>query len=147
VKATTAVFALLILCRLLSLSPTPLLADQKTSQKAYQKEYSFTVNTFTDRIPSWTRLLGGFRGKPDITYLEIGAFEGRSALWIAENIFTHPTSKLTIIDAFLENNHKRFLANVALSGEASRFNILSGLSTQIIIEIPLVSFEVDYIDV
>ena len=126
---------------LLSLTPATLFAEP-----AYKKQYTFSVNTFTARIPSWTKHLSGFKGKPGINYLEIGTFEGRSALWMVENIFTHPTSKLTIIDAFLENNYKRFLANIALSGEASRFHILSGFSTQKIRDVPFNSIDVAYID-
>jgi hypothetical protein len=145
-KPGRAAYSALILSSLLSISPPALLADQKTSQAVYKKQYTFSVNTFTARIPSWTRHLGEFKGKPGIHYLEIGTFEGRSALWMAENIFTHPTSKLTIIDAFLEHNYKRFLANVNLSGEASRFTVLSGYSTHKIREVPFNSIDVAYID-
>ena len=145
-KPGRAAYPALMLSLLMSISPTALFADQKAPQAAYKKQYTFTVNTFTPRIPSWTRHLGEFKGKPGIHYLEIGTFEGRSALWMVENIFTHPTSKLTIIDAFLENNYKKFLSNVTLSGEASRFTILSGYSTHKIREVPFNSIDVAYID-
>jgi len=125
---------------LLSLSPTALLA------KEYKKQYTFTVNTFTDKIPAWTDLLKEFKGKPGINYLEIGTFEGRSALWMLENILTHPTSTLTIIDLFVENNHKTFHSNVNLSGEANKFKILSGSSTHKIREVPFNSIDLAYID-
>ncbi|MFZ1106649.1 MAG: class I SAM-dependent methyltransferase [Hyphomicrobiaceae bacterium] len=140
-KPRRAAHSTLIFSLLLSLTPATLFA-----QPAYKKQYTFSVNTFTARIPSWTTHLSGLKGKPGINYLEIGTFEGRSALWMVENIFTHPTSKLTIIDAFLENNYKRFLANIALSGEASRFHILSGFSTQKIRDVPFNSIDVAYID-
>jgi predicted O-methyltransferase YrrM len=102
---------------LLSLSPAALFA----AEKAYNKQYTFTVNTFTDKISAWTNLLSEFKGKPGINYLEIGTFEGRSALWVLENILTHPTSTLTIIDAFEENSYKTFVSNINLSGEANKF--------------------------
>lgn len=140
-KPGKVAYPALVLSLLLSLAPTPLLAQQ-----AYKKLYRFTVNTFTPRIPSWTKHLGEFKGKPGISYLEIGTFEGRSALWMVENIFTHPTSKLTIIDAFLENNYQIFLANITLSGEAGRFQVLSGFSTQKIRDVPFNSIDVAYID-
>src|SRR5205085_745809 len=91
-------------------------------------------------------LLGEFKGKPGINYLEIGTYEGRSALWVLENILTHPTSKLTIIDAFEENTYKTFVSNVNLSGEASKFNIMRGLSTHKIREVPFNSIDLAYID-
>jgi len=137
-----AVHPALIFSLLLGISPATLFADQEF----YKKQYTFTVNTFTPRIPSWTRHLSEFKGKPGITYLEIGAFEGRSALWMLENIFTHPTSKLTIIDAFMENNYNKFISNVKLSGEESRFNVLKGFSTQKIREVAFNSVDVAYID-
>lgn len=39
-------------------------------------------------------------GEPDLHFLEIGCFEGQSALWMLENVLTHPSSHLTIIDPF-----------------------------------------------
>jgi len=130
----------------LGLSPAALYADEGGSTKTYNKQYTFTVNTFTDRIPTWTKHLSEFKGKPDLNYLEIGTYQGRSALWVLENIMTHPTSKLTIIDAFEENSYKTFMSNVTLSGEASRFKILAGLSTNKIREIPFNSIDLAYID-
>src|SRR5262245_32266698 len=116
-KAGRVAFPALLFALLSSISPTTVFADEKASQAPYKKQYTFTVNTFTPRIPSWTKHLSEFKGKPGISYLEIGTFEGRSVLWMVENIFTHPTSKLTIIDAFQEHNHKKLLANLSLSGE------------------------------
>jgi hypothetical protein len=140
-KSGRVAYPALIFSLLLSISPKTIFAEP-----LYKKHYSFTVNTFTSRIPSWTKHLSEFKGKPDIGYLEIGTFEGRSALWMVENIFTHPTSTLTIIDAFMENNYKRFIANITLSGEASRFNVLTGFSTPKLREVPFNSIDVAYID-
>ena len=131
---------------LLSLSPTALFASEMTTTTGYKKQYTFTKNTFTDKIPAWTKLLSEFTGKPGINYLEIGTFEGRSALWILENILTHPTSTLTIIDAFEEHTYKTFTSNVNLSGEANKFKILSGLSTHKLRELPFNSFDLAYVD-
>ncbi len=117
-----------------------------TSTTAYNKQYTFTKNTFTDKISAWTKLLSEFKGKPGINYLEIGTFEGRSALWVLENILTHPTSTLTIIDAFEEHTYKTFVSNVNLSGEANKFKILTGLSTHKIRELPFNSIDFAYVD-
>jgi Methyltransferase domain len=131
---------------LLILSSAALVAGEDTSAKVYNKQYTFTVNTFTDKISAWAKILNEYKGKPGIHYLEIGTFEGRSALWVLENILTHATSKLTIIDVFEENNYKTFLSNVNLSSEASKFTILTGLSTQKIREVPFNSVDFAYID-
>jgi predicted O-methyltransferase YrrM len=140
-----SVGSILILALLLDPSPSPLVAAEKAS-KPYNKPYAFTKNTFTDKIPAWTNILEEFKGKPGIHYLEIGTFEGRSALWVLENILTHPTARLTIIDAFVENNYKTFIANVNLSGESGKFKTLVGASTEKIREVPFNSIDFAYID-
>lgn len=45
----------------------------------------------------WQRWLGHFAGQP-IRGLEVGSFEGRSALWFCEHILTHPEAGLICID-------------------------------------------------
>lgn len=136
---------ILITFFLLSAS-TPTYADDDTSTNDYKNRYTFTTNWFNQRIPIWRQVLGEFKGKPDIHYLEIGTFQGRSALWILENIVTHPTSKITIIDAFEENTYRTFMSNVSLSGESEKFTTLSGFSTEKLREVPLNSIDFAYID-
>lgn len=47
----------------------------------------------------WRELLKPMVGEP--TYaLEIGCFEGRATLWLLQNVLTHPTSRITVIDTF-----------------------------------------------
>jgi hypothetical protein len=121
-------------------------SSEDISAQGYKKQYSFSKNWFTHKIPSWTQILKEFQGKPNVNYLEIGTFEGRSALWLLENILTHPTSKITIIDAFEEDTYRTFTSNVNLSGEANKFNILVGLSTEKIKELPSNSIDFAYID-
>lgn len=53
-----------------------------------------------NRPKTWKRVLGLFIGKPNINFLEIGSFEGASAIWLLNNILTHPTSRLTCLDAW-----------------------------------------------
>ena len=84
----------LVFILLLSLLPAALFAGEKTSTKAYNKQYTFTKNSFTDKISSWTKLLSEFKGKPGIHYLEIGTFEGRSALWVLENSNCSPPASV-----------------------------------------------------
>jgi hypothetical protein len=142
-------FAYPILIFFLALNISPVKSHAKgedASTKDYKKQYSFTTNWFTDKIPLWTEILKEFKGKPNVTYLEIGAFEGRSALWLLENILTNPAAKLIIIDAFQEKNYKTFTSNVSLSGEANKFKILSGFSTEKIKELPSNSIDFAYID-
>jgi hypothetical protein len=68
--------------------------------EAYKGKYQFNQNWFTWNIPVWEVVLSPFKGKPDIQYLEVGLYEGRSALWVLENVLTHPSARLTGIDPF-----------------------------------------------
>ena len=62
--------------------------------------YKFTVDWFSFNIPVWTKYLDHIKNKPDLMFLEIGSFEGRSATWLLENILTHKTSKIVCVDTF-----------------------------------------------
>ncbi|QSR86261.1 class I SAM-dependent methyltransferase [Candidatus Methylacidiphilum infernorum] len=120
--------------------------NEKGWSNVYTKPYIFTSDTFADRIPFWTKDLEEFKGKPAIQFFEIGTFEGRSALWVLENILTDPASSLTVIDTFDGPYYKTFLHNVNLSGQSARFKILAGYSTEKIKEVPLHSIDFAYID-
>jgi predicted O-methyltransferase YrrM len=146
ISKPTTVYPALICLVLLGLSSVALAESAMTTTRDYKKQYTFTQNTFTDRIPTWTQTLKELAGRPNTSYLEIGTFEGRSALWTLENIQTHPTSKLTVIDAFVEHTYDRFVSNIKLSGEPDKFRILTGLSTDKIREVPFDSIDLAYVD-
>jgi predicted O-methyltransferase YrrM len=50
-------------------------------------EYTFTQDWFSHNIPLWEQLATMLPGTPgQRNFLEIGSFEGRSAIWMAENM-------------------------------------------------------------
>jgi predicted O-methyltransferase YrrM len=55
---------------------------------------------FSPNIPLWTHLLQDLAGKPGLRLLEVGSFEGRSAVWMLENILTGEGSHLSCVDTF-----------------------------------------------
>jgi predicted O-methyltransferase YrrM len=113
----------------------------------YKKEYEFTQDWFTVRIPKWAEILEPFKGKPNLHYLEIGVHEGRSALWMLENILTHPTARITCLDIFIvKPTYNRFLANLKLSGFADKTKIIKGKSQTTLRSLPLDSYDIVYID-
>jgi predicted O-methyltransferase YrrM len=61
--------------------------------------YTFTRDWFTWNIKNWEHWLAEYKGK-DASILEIGSFQGRSAVWLLENILTHPQSSLYCCDTF-----------------------------------------------
>jgi predicted O-methyltransferase YrrM len=124
--------------------------------KHYAKNYDFTLDDtfngprggFILQIPTWEKVLGALKGKPDIHYLEIGVNEGRSAIWVLENILTHPTAKLTGIDLFPEGTDfkEKYFNNLKLSGYAQKATTITGFSQIKLRTLPLNSFDIIYVD-
>lgn len=108
--------------------------------------YTFSTDWFTHHIPTWEKYLDRFKGQPRIHYLEIGVFEGRSALWMLENILTHPSARLTGIDTFPGDLKERFLANVRTAGFGEKVTVIAGRSQRELRRLPLDSFDIIYID-
>lgn len=64
--------------------------------------------------PNWERWLGHLKGQPHVAGVELGTFEGDSALWMLTNIFTHSTSTYTCVDTF-EGSEEHHLAGIDCS--------------------------------
>lgn len=73
---------------------------------------------FSPRIPLFEKHLAEFVGKPDLLFLEIGSFEGRSALWMLSNVLTGPYSRLLCVDTWKPHDE---LPGVDMEGVFSRF--------------------------
>jgi predicted O-methyltransferase YrrM len=65
-----------------------------------KNKYIFTVDWFSNNIPIWSHYLQKYMNKPNLNFLEIGSFQGRSTVWLLENILTNSISKITCIDTF-----------------------------------------------
>ncbi len=86
----------------------------------------FSEDWFSHNIPQFERFLGHLKGK-QCRLLEIGTYEGRSALWLADNIATHPMSSIETIDAREQrrlklniDGHKRIKFRLGKSAEVMR---------------------------
>jgi predicted O-methyltransferase YrrM len=108
--------------------------------------YRFTARWHTSVMKTWTEQLAGYRGKPDLRYLEIGVFEGRSLLWMFENVLTDPSSRATVIDVFMADYESTYDANVLASGAGDRITKLEGPSQQRLRPLEPASFDIIYID-
>jgi predicted O-methyltransferase YrrM len=60
----------------------------------------FNYDWTSQNIELFNTTLAHLNGAP-ARGLEIGSFEGRSALWFCENILTHPEARLICIDTFV----------------------------------------------
>ncbi len=120
---------------------------------------------FSQHIPVWENLLGYLKHAPGLRGLEIGSFEGRSATWMLQNLFTHPTSELTCVDTFeynagFENITRtmmlkmpaqmdlegRFDANMKAIGAGKRVRKIKGSSRDVLRTLPVGTFDFIYID-
>jgi predicted O-methyltransferase YrrM len=45
-------------------------------------------------------MLGPYSGKPDINFLQLGAYTGDATVWLMDNIITHESSTLTDVDTW-----------------------------------------------
>ncbi len=80
----------------------------------------FTADWFSRHIPHWTRLVGPLAAQP-IRALEVGSYEGRSAVWLLENILAHPESQLVCVDRWDRLDvQRRFRSNIAETGRDKR---------------------------
>jgi hypothetical protein len=120
------------------------MAAKPVSAKSYtyQRLYRFTADWFSPAIPTWEKALASYVGQPDLRYLEVGVFQGRSLLWVLENVATHPSSRLTGVDLSATYSAE----NVKLSGAADRIEMLEGRSQSVLRRLPEDSFDIIYID-
>ena len=90
--------------------------------------YTFTAHWHTQRLATWREQLAQLKGKPNLRYLEIGVFEGRSVLWMLENVLTDPSSKVTAVDVFMGDYEQTFDENIAASGRGEAVTKIKGPS-------------------
>ena len=123
-------------------------------------DLQFTTDWFTQHVPLLERNLQRRAGEPNLRFLEIGSWEGRSACWFLEHILTHSSSSLTCIDTFAgsrEHNlhiqqervagiEERFDHNVRTIGAENRVIKYKGPSAEVMRTLPLGHYDFIYID-
>lgn len=117
---------------------------------------NYTVDWFGAHIPTWEAVFAQHRGLPGLTVLEIGSFQGRSAVWMLENLLTHDTSRIFCVDTFEGSDEhsedlkaglfQRFCDNI--QPHKARVRICRGRSSDVLKtpEILNSRFDIVYID-
>lgn len=109
-------------------------------------KYEFTQDWFSNNINNWGEWLGHLRGTP-ANALEIGSYEGRSAVWLLKNILTDPGARIACVDIFGEPGYEgRFDANIGLTGAGHKVTKLKGRSWGLLRGLAPDSFDLVYID-
>ncbi len=86
---------------------------------------NYSTNWFDHNVPHWERWLAPLRGRPGLRALEIGSFEGRSTVWLCENVLTAADASIDCVDLFrldpvFGDYHARFRQNTASWSERIR---------------------------
>ena len=115
---------------------------------------TFSAYWFDIHIPKFTQLLSCFKNIPNVHFLEIGSFEGRSSCWFLDEILTGAGSTLTCVDTWqgsMENTLKQkqsiwntFQNNIQEYGE--RCKIYKDTSRNILRNLQCASYDFIYID-
>lgn len=64
----------------------------------------FTNEWTQFNVPIWEKYLNHLKGKPNLRALEIGTYEGQSAIWFLKNILNHKSCKIDVVDPFFYPN-------------------------------------------
>jgi predicted O-methyltransferase YrrM len=109
--------------------------------------FELTQDWFSDGESIWRFLLEDVRGKPEISALEIGTFEGRSAVWLLTQILVHPTSRLTCVDPLrYPEVEARLQKNLENAGALNRVRLIRKSSKEAALELKSERFDLVYVD-
>jgi predicted O-methyltransferase YrrM len=111
--------------------------------------YLFTADWFSARISQWQDALGFLKGRSGLCALEVGSYEGRSAIWMLENLLTGEGCTLICVDRFDEDDgsvERRFDLNISFSGRAACVRKIKGDSFEVLKALPTQHCDLIYVD-
>ncbi|CAN5623315.1 hypothetical protein BH10CHL1_BH10CHL1_41610 [soil metagenome] len=104
-------------------------------------EFSADYVSYVERF--WQQYLAEFYGRADVHMLEVGSYEGRSAIWFLENLLTHPGSSITCIDKAYKAVFDR---NIQCTGFADKVIKMTGQSQELLVTLSPQQYDIIYID-
>jgi predicted O-methyltransferase YrrM len=112
----------------------------------------FTTDWFGRYPDYWTQLFTELGWRPDQprSIVEIGSFEGRSALWMLEHLLQHRDSRLHCIDIFPDRDapdsyYQRFRANVLDGPHAAKVTVTASSSLPVLSRMVASGEQADFI--
>ena len=107
----------------------------------------FSTDWFTDKIATFKKYMPDMLTRHNLVLLEIGSYEGRSAVWFAENYMKGDESSLVCIDKFsdplIESNFDKNISELSSHVEILK---LKGASQEVLRQFNPNSFDFIYID-
>jgi len=78
----------------------------------------YTADYVTPYVTTWVSALGHLAGRDGVRMLEVGSYEGGSALWFCDHVLTGRGARITCIDDFPDGaRERRFDRNTAPYGD------------------------------
>lgn len=106
----------------------------------------FTKDWFSARIPQWQTIVAPHLKDRQCLGLEIGSYEGRSAIWTLEHMLNHPDSRLFCVDIWTNQDvEKTFDRNMVATENSHRITKLKG-DAQKVLKSLWQSFDFCYVD-
>lgn len=109
-------------------------------------EAVFSVDWFAGSIPDWQSCFAHLVGQPNVRYLEIGVYEGRSLSWALQNVLTHPSSLGTGIDLFCVSRQEHVEENLRRLGVSGWARLICGASSEILPTLDRESYDIVFVD-
>lgn len=125
-------------------------------------QYQYRYDYFSSRVPSLNYHTQALKAHPGVNILEVGSFEGLSAIWFLTEVLTGPGALLTCVDPWmpyaelvdhemevmLHHAEAHFDYNTALACAESgaQLDKRKGRSDQILPLLPAASYDLIYID-
>ena len=101
---------------------SPPVPESSAERYADARPPQYSNDWFTWNTENWAQLFLKLAGKPGLTAIEVGSFEGRSARWLLENVLTDPAARLYCVDTWsggpgtppfqVDDVWRRFVRNV-----------------------------------
>ncbi|MGA7934231.1 MAG: glycosyltransferase [Kovacikia sp.] len=121
--------------------------------------YQFSQPRFSSYIDIWETHLSRFSSMPGFNGLEVGSGEGQFTCWLADNILTHDSARITCINSFENNTAQKvvfaaetlqvlkdpFTWNTTKVEHSERIKKISGKSLEVLRSLPCNTFHLAYV--
>jgi predicted O-methyltransferase YrrM len=109
--------------------------------------YEFTADWFSRKCEAqWRQNLAELAGRPRLSFVEVGCYEGRATVWLLDNILTHASSRIVCVDPFCASYVERFERNIRASGSARKVLQVQAYSSEGLKRLRKRRFDFAYID-
>lgn len=109
------------------------------------ESFQYSRDFMTWREGRWAPLLAEFKGRSDLRLLEIGTYEGRTLIWLLQEIMNQPTCTADAIDCFWDGTELALRHNLKVAGVQDRVTIHPGRSEKILPTLSK-SYDIVFID-